>query len=94
MNCGWPGRAAADQEAAMNFTNTLRADGFALGVAASLVGSDANSAGIATAEQRAACTPDAFRLCSSEIPNIPAITACMRKNRESLSPACRAVFPK
>lgn len=47
-----------------------------------------------TAEQRAACTPDAFRLCASEIPNIAAISACMRKNRGQLSPACKAVFPK
>jgi hypothetical protein len=49
---------------------------------------------VATAEQRAACTPDAFRLCSSHIPNISAITTCMKKNRENLSPACKAVFPK
>ena len=27
------------------------------------------------------CTGDAFRLCSSEIPNIPKITACMIKHR-------------
>ena len=47
-----------------------------------------------TSEQRSACTPDAFRLCSSEIPNIPGITACMRKNKSSLSPACKAVFDK
>lgn len=47
-----------------------------------------------TSEQRVACTPDAFRLCSSEIPNIDGVTACMRKNRSSLSSACRAVFGK
>lgn len=45
-----------------------------------------------TAEQRAACTPDAFRLCSSEIPNVSKIIACMQKNNAQLSPACRAVF--
>jgi hypothetical protein len=94
MNCGKPGRAAADQETAMTFTNTLRAVGFAFAIAASLASGNAISAEIATAEQRAACTPDAFRLCSSEIPNIPAITACMRKNFTNLSPACKAVFPK
>ena len=47
-----------------------------------------------TEEQRSACTPDAFRLCSSEIPSIEGITACMRKQKSSLSPACRAVFDK
>ena len=45
-----------------------------------------------TAEQRAACTPDAFRLCSAEIPNVSRIVACMQKNKAQLSPACRAVF--
>ncbi len=44
--------------------------------------------------QRVACTPDAFRLCSSEIPNIDGITACMRKQKSSLSIACRAVFDR
>ncbi len=47
-----------------------------------------------TAEQQSACTPDAFRLCSSEIPSIPGITSCMRKQFSSLSPTCKAVFPK
>ena len=79
----------------MNTRKTIRASAFAFAIAASLLGcGNAISAEIATAEQRAACTPDAFRLCSSEIPNIPAITACMRKNFENLSPACKAVFPK
>jgi len=30
-----------------------------------------------SSEEQQMCTGDAFRLCSSEIPNIPAITACM-----------------
>jgi hypothetical protein len=47
-----------------------------------------------TAEQRSAFTPDAFRLCSSEIPNVDGITACMRKQKASLSPACKAVFDR
>ena len=47
-----------------------------------------------TAEQRAACTPDAFRLCSNEIPSIEGVTACMRKKQSQLSPSCRVVFGK
>src|SRR5262245_34689929 len=47
-----------------------------------------------TAEAQQMCTGDAFRLCSSEIPNIPAITACMIKHRTDLSPGCRAVMDK
>jgi len=30
-----------------------------------------------TDEQRGACTPDVFRLCSSEIPNVAHILECM-----------------
>jgi hypothetical protein len=40
------------------------------------------------------CTGDAFRLCSSEIPDIPKITACMRKQRASLSVGCRQVMDR
>jgi len=54
----------------------------------------AASASAYTSEQRIACTPDAFRLCSSEIPDISGITACMRKQKASLSAACKAVFDK
>jgi hypothetical protein len=47
-----------------------------------------------TPEQRAACTGDAFRLCSSEIPNVSRITSCMRANFTKLSPSCKAIFLK
>jgi hypothetical protein len=40
------------------------------------------------------CTGDAFRLCSSEIPNIPAITACMYKKKAELSTGCRTVMDR
>ena len=40
------------------------------------------------------CTGDAFRLCSSEIPNIPRITTCMIKNRSNLSAGCRSVMDR
>ncbi len=45
-----------------------------------------------TPEQRRACTPDVYRLCPGEIPNVRAITACLRRQRSSLSPACAAQF--
>lgn len=75
------------------FIKTLRILSVASAVAISLT-SFAAHAVEATAEQRRACTPDAFRLCSSHIPNIPAITACMRANKSKLSPACKLVFDK
>jgi hypothetical protein len=40
------------------------------------------------------CSGDAFRLCSSEIPNIPKITVCMVKHRAELSADCRTVMDK
>jgi len=45
-------------------------------------------------EAQQMCSGDAFRLCSSEIPNIPKITACMMKHRSDLSAGCRAVMDK
>ncbi|WP_394329857.1 hypothetical protein [Bradyrhizobium mercantei] len=45
-----------------------------------------------TADQQQACTPDAFRLCGPEIPDVDRITACMIRNRALLSPACRVFF--
>jgi hypothetical protein len=45
-------------------------------------------------EAQQMCTGDAFRLCSSEIPDIPRVTACMIKNRASLSSGCRTVMDR
>ena len=47
---------------------------------------------VGTPEQRKACTPDVYRLCAGEIPNVRAITTCLRRQKASLSEACRAVF--
>ena len=47
---------------------------------------------LATPEQKRACTPDVYRLCAGEIPNVRAITACLRRQKANLSEACRAVF--
>ena len=45
-----------------------------------------------TQEQEAMCTNDAFRVCSSEIPDIARVTACMHRNKSQLSAGCRAVM--
>jgi hypothetical protein len=45
-----------------------------------------------TPEQRAACTSDAFRLCSSYIPDATKVETCLRQNKSDLSNACRSVF--
>ena len=72
-------------------TKTIRTLSVASAVAISLT-SFAAHAVEATAEQRRACTPDAFRLCSQHIPNVEAITACMVANKSKLSPECKVVF--
>jgi len=45
-----------------------------------------------TAEEQQACQPDAFRLCSSEIPDVDRVTACMVAKQSQLSPECRRFF--
>jgi hypothetical protein len=45
-----------------------------------------------TPEQRAACAPDAFRLCSTYIPDATRVELCLRQNKSELSEACRSVF--
>ena len=66
-------------------------------VAATLVAACiGNTAAVAedrgTPEQRAACTPDAFRLCSNYIPDADKVESCLRQRKLDLSVACRSVF--
>lgn len=63
----------------------------ALGLALTLL--SANSAfALGTPEQRKACTPDVYRLCAGEIPNVRAITVCLQRHKASLSEACRTAM--
>jgi hypothetical protein len=64
----------------------------AVALAISLVAFSSSGFAVGTAEQRAACTPDALRLCSAEIPNIPRIVACLRANKSNLSKPCQAAL--
>ena len=66
----------------------------ALGLLLALIASGSAGAQQGTPEQRRACTPDVYRLCAGEIPNVRAITACLRRQKASLSAACAAVFPQ
>jgi hypothetical protein len=45
-----------------------------------------------TPEQRAACAPDAFRLCAGYIPGPTRVEQCLRQSKSDLSDACRSVF--
>lgn len=45
-----------------------------------------------TADQQALCAGDAFRLCSSAIPDVDRVTACMVQKQAQLSPGCAQFF--
>lgn len=45
-----------------------------------------------TEEQREACTPDAFRLCASAMPDAGRVESCLRNAGPRLSSACYVVF--
>ncbi|MDA9434573.1 hypothetical protein [Bradyrhizobium sp. CCBAU 51627] len=74
----------------------MRTERIALGVALAIGGIVAQSAAAeeyrGTMEQQMACTPDVWRLCSDQIPDVGRITACLQQNTPQLSSGCRAVF--
>jgi hypothetical protein len=75
----------------------MRTERIALGVVLAIGGIVAQGAAFAqenrgTVEQQMACTPDVWRLCSDQIPDVNRITACLQQNTPQLSTACRAVF--
>jgi len=76
------------------FTSTARKVSLALAFAASFSAVTSTSSFAFSAEAQQMCTGDAFRLCSSEIPNISKITACMIKQRANLSSGCRTVLDR
>jgi len=72
--------------------STIRRAGLVLACAVSFAALSSSASFAFSAEAQQMCTGDAFRLCSSEIPDIPAITACMYKHRAQLSTGCRTVM--
>ena len=75
-------------------SSTIRQAGLVVAFAVSFSALSSSSSFAFSAEAQQMCTGDAFRLCSSDIPNIPAITACMYKHRSELSSGCRSVMDK
>ena len=75
-------------------TRTVRQVAIVAAFAASFSALSSTSSFAFSAEAQQMCTGDAFRLCSSDIPNISAVTACMKRNRANLSTGCRAVMEK
>jgi hypothetical protein len=71
-------------------TTTLRKIGFVIAFAVSVL-SMSTASHAYTAEEQRLCMSDAFKFCSSEIPNIEKVTACLQKNKAQLSPGCLSV---
>ena len=76
------------------FASTARKVTLALAFAASFSAVSSTASFAFSAEAQQMCTGDAFRLCSSEIPNIPKITSCMIKHRADLSTGCRTILDR
>lgn len=77
-----------------SFSKTLRQAGLVLAFATSFSALASTSSFAFSAEVKSMCTGDAYRLCSSEFPNIPAITACMFKHKAQLSTDCRTALDR
>jgi hypothetical protein len=75
-------------------TATVRKVGLMLALTTSFAAVSSTASFAFSSEAQQMCTGDAFRLCSSEIPNIPKITACMIKHKADLSSGCRAVMDR
>jgi hypothetical protein len=76
------------------YPRTARQIGVIVGLAVSISVVSAPASLAFSPEAQQMCTGDAFRLCSAEIPNIPKVTACMRRQRASLSAGCRQVMDR
>jgi hypothetical protein len=45
-----------------------------------------------TPEERAACQADVQKYCERELPDVMQVAACLQKNRQRISAACRQVL--
>ena len=61
----------------------------ALMPAASAVGEEAVKV---KASDKAACMPDAMRLCRDAVPNVQNVLLCFGQNRDKISNRCRVVL--
>ena len=76
----------------MTFTGSIFRSGRMLAATALAFGMLTTASFAYTQEQQQLCTPDAMRLCGSEIPDVDRVTACMTAKRSQLSEGCKSVF--
>ncbi len=65
-----------------------------IGVALATLSLPTVSFALGTDDERNACTPDVFRLCNEEIPNVDGIIACLKSKKAQLSTPCKLVFDR
>ena len=89
-------RRASQMEPEMTayLTKTIRQATLVLAFAGSFSVCSSSASFAFSSEAQQMCTGDAFRLCGLEIPNVAKITACMIKQRASLSAGCRTVMDR
>ena len=58
----------------------------------SVINSAGSSMAQGTPDERRACTPDVFRLCSAYIPDSDEIATCLRAKSAELSDPCREII--
>ncbi len=78
----------------MAFNNSSIRRGKLLVATAFMLGMLTTASNAYSPEQEQLCTGDAMRLCSSEIPDVERVTACMIQKRAMLSDGCKSVFRK
>ena len=75
----------------MSFRNTLVV-GLCLVALTPAVSAMGEEAIKVTASDKAACMPDALRLCRDAFPNVQSVLACFSRNRAKISGRCNAVL--
>jgi len=78
----------------MTFSGSILRGGKTLAATALAFGMLTTASFAYTQEQQQLCSGDAMRLCSSEIPDVDRVTACMIAKQSQLSAGCKSVFRK
>jgi hypothetical protein len=101
VQCGASSRQQRPQEAkqvtcgdAQMTLKTTQQIALAFAIAISGMGLSVSPGLAFSSEAQQMCTGDAMRLCSSEIPDISRVAACMHHKRAQVSPGCRAVMDR
>ena len=88
----WTGQVSIRRKVDMRAYRTFLSFALATACGITLQSSALSQEYRGTWEQQRACTPDVWRLCGAQIPDVERIVACLRRNTPNLSDRCRAVF--